>query len=108
MLTGHEWLLSLCKAVYGAKRWIVFKWVRSTKRAEFVDGKTAVVPRCKVRFLTYPFQRTAISGNSFSPINSCMNGIHPVSSTGHAIGCMLRHHSFSLRQPLSALPGSGI
>lgn len=66
MLTGHEWLLSLYKAVYGAKRWIVFKRVRGTKRAEFVDGKTAVVPRCKVRFLTYPFQRTAISGNSFT------------------------------------------
>lgn len=66
MLTGHEWLLSLCKVVYGAKRWIVFKRVRGTKRAEFVDGKTAVVPRCKVRFLTYPFQRTAISGNSFA------------------------------------------
>ena len=47
-------------------RWIVFKRVRGTKRAEFVDGKTAVVPRCKVRFLTYPFQRTAISGNSFT------------------------------------------
>ena len=63
---GHECLLSLCKAVYGDKRWIVFKRVRGTKRAEFVDGKTAVVPRCKVRFLTYPFQRTAISGNSFT------------------------------------------
>ena len=64
MLTGHEWLLSLCKAVYGAKRWIVFKRVRGTKRAEFVDGKTAVVPRCKVRFLTYPLRLVRFQLNS--------------------------------------------
>ena len=57
-------------------RWIVFKWVRGTKRAEFVDGKTAVVPRCKVRFLTYPFQRTAISGNSFHSLKSCCVGFN--------------------------------
>lgn len=72
---GHECLLSLCKAVYGDKRWIVFKRVRGTKRAEFVDGKTAVVPRCKVRFLAYPFQRTAISGNSFTYSQSSVKGI---------------------------------
>ena len=121
VLTGHEWLLSLCKVVYGAKRWIVFKRVRGTKRAEFVDGKTAVVPRCKVRFLTYPFQRTAISGNSFHSLKSCCVGFngrnaHPQANNTwwietihrgcfrgqrwqvrflHAtIWCMLRQHPF--------------
>ena len=34
---------------------------------------------------------------SFSPINSCVNGIHGCSSQPHAIGCMLRQHP-SLRR----------
>lgn len=31
---------------------------------------------------------------SFSPINSCVDGIQSGSSPGHAIGCMLRQHPF--------------
>ena len=44
----------------------------------------------------------------FTLSKSCMNGIHLVSSTRHAIGCMLRQHSFSLRQPPVTLPMGGV
>ena len=49
-----------------------------------------------------------LSSENVSPINSCVDGIHLVSSTRHAIGCMLRHHSFSLRQPPVTLPMGGV
>ena len=58
--------------------------------------------------LTRTFQRTAISGNSFTYSQSSVKGIQDCSSQSHGIGCMLRQHSFSLRQPSSALPEDGI
>lgn len=53
-MTGNRLGLAL------TSEWIVFKGVRSTKRAEFVDVKAAVVPRCTVRIRVNPLNKGVI------------------------------------------------
>lgn len=54
---------------------------------------------CRAEFDSQPAHSAELQSAEIRSLTlkSCMNGIHPVSSTGHAIGCMLRQHSFSLR-----------
>ena len=108
--TGNHGMIAGRRAYIAVQngRWIVFKRARGTKREEFSDGKTAVVPRCKVRFLTYPFQRTAISGNSFTYSQKFCEWHTLVFESQAQNRVHVETASISLRQPSSALPEGGI
>ena len=76
ILIGEWMTLELVQGGLWSQKMDSIQVGKKHKAVRVCGCKTDVVPCCTVRFRTYPFQRTAISGNSFHFLKSCCVGFN--------------------------------